>query len=342
MSCNKGGVAALEWYTFKRPLPREATAVRRRTYRRYFWLVPLLLAGLLVGGYGWAFKEVTVVVDGQERVVRTSAGTVGELLGKLGLRAARVEPPEERPLARGTVVNVVTGRHVRLVVQGEEREIFTRGQTVAEVLAEQGMTLAGGLRVEPAPETPVTENMIVRVVRVEHASVVEEVDIPYGIRREPSDSLLKGETRVLRKGRPGLERRVWEVEYHDGQEAGRLLKETQLLAPPVDEVVAVGTVQTISRGGHVLRFSRVLTMLATAYTYTGRNTASGVPPGPGVAAVDPAVIPMGTRLYVDGYGFAVALDRGSSIKGNRIDLFFPEEADAWRWGARWVKVYVLD
>ncbi|MBC7105475.1 MAG: G5 domain-containing protein [Firmicutes bacterium] len=239
-------------------------------------------------------------------------------------------------------MNVITGRHITLVVGGEERQVYTRGQTVAEVLAEQGIAPDGNLRVEPSPETPVTEGMTIRLIKVEYASVVEEVDIPYGIRREPSSRLLKGETQVLRKGKTGLERRVWEVEYHDGQEAGRQLKEARVLAPPVDEVVAVGTTQTISRGGQVLRFSRVLTMLATAYTYTGNNTASGVPPGPGVAAVDPAVIPMGTRLYVEGYGYAVALDRGSSIKGNRIDLFFPEEADAWRWGARWVKVYVLE
>ncbi|MBC7104767.1 MAG: ubiquitin-like domain-containing protein, partial [Firmicutes bacterium] len=92
------GVAAVEWYTFKRPLPREAVAVRRRTRRRYLWLVPVLLAGLLVGGYGWAYREVTVVVDGQQRVLRTTARTVGELLRKLGLRAVAVEPPEEGAL----------------------------------------------------------------------------------------------------------------------------------------------------------------------------------------------------------------------------------------------------
>jgi 3D (Asp-Asp-Asp) domain-containing protein len=62
----------------------------------------------------------------------------------------------------------------------------------------------------------------------------------------------------------------------------------------------------------------------------------------GVAAVDDRVIPMGTRLYVPGYGFAVAADRGSAIKGHRIDLCFDTYAEAIRWGRRKVQVYVLD
>ncbi|MDD4170318.1 MAG: 3D domain-containing protein, partial [Desulfotomaculaceae bacterium] len=82
--------------------------------------------------------------------------------------------------------------------------------------------------------------------------------------------------------------------------------------------------------------------LATGYTYTGNNTASGTAPHYGVAAVDPMVIKMGTRLYVEGYGYATALDRGGAIRGRRIDLFFESYNEAMRWGTRRVKVYVID
>ncbi len=58
--------------------------------------------------------------------------------------------------------------------------------------------------------------------------------------------------------------------------------------------------------------------------------------------VDDRVIPMGTRLYIPGYGFAVAADRGSAIKGNRIDLCFNTYAEAKRWGRRKIKVYLLN
>lgn len=88
-----------------------------------------------------------------------------------------------------------------------------------------------------------------------------------------------------------------------------------------------------------------LQMTATAYTYGCGNgdgvTATGTIPRPGVAAVDPAVIPLGTELYVEGYGYARAEDTGGAIRGARIDLFFPTRETALQWGRRTVEVRVL-
>jgi 3D (Asp-Asp-Asp) domain-containing protein len=82
---------------------------------------------------------------------------------------------------------------------------------------------------------------------------------------------------------------------------------------------------------------RTLTVLATGYALRGR-TASGMPTGWGIAAVDPAVIPLGTRMTVPGYGTAVAADVGGAIRGARIDLWFPSVARARAWGARTVTI----
>jgi 3D (Asp-Asp-Asp) domain-containing protein len=87
---------------------------------------------------------------------------------------------------------------------------------------------------------------------------------------------------------------------------------------------------------------RVLKMTATAYTHTGSPTATGVWPYVGGVAVDPDVIPLGSRLYVEGYGPARAVDTGGLIKGNRIDLFFDTEAECFAFGKREVDVYVLE
>jgi 3D (Asp-Asp-Asp) domain-containing protein len=99
---------------------------------------------------------------------------------------------------------------------------------------------------------------------------------------------------------------------------------------------------------------RVVTMVSTAYdpgpASTGKSpghpaygiTASGMRAGYGVVAVDPRVIPLRTRLYVPGYGYAIAGDTGGAIKGNRIDLGFATYAEAIRWGRRPVEVYILD
>jgi 3D (Asp-Asp-Asp) domain-containing protein/septal ring factor EnvC (AmiA/AmiB activator) len=82
---------------------------------------------------------------------------------------------------------------------------------------------------------------------------------------------------------------------------------------------------------------RQLTVVATAYSLHG-GTASGLPTGPGVVAVDPTVIPLGTRMYIPGYGDGIAADTGTAIKGLRIDLWFPTLAQTYQWGRRTVTI----
>jgi 3D (Asp-Asp-Asp) domain-containing protein len=85
------------------------------------------------------------------------------------------------------------------------------------------------------------------------------------------------------------------------------------------------------------RAGRTLTVLTTGYALRGR-TSSGMPAAYGVAAVDPSVIPLGSRFTVPGYGVAVAADTGSAIRGARVDLWFPSAAHALAWGSRVVTI----
>lgn len=85
--------------------------------------------------------------------------------------------------------------------------------------------------------------------------------------------------------------------------------------------------------------TRTLVVDAVAYHLPGK-TASGLPVGVGVIAVDPTVIPLGTRVFVPGYGPAVAADVGSAIKGNIIDLWMPSTAQARAWGRRTVTITI--
>lgn len=105
------------------------------------------------------------------------------------------------------------------------------------------------------------------------------------------------------------------------------------------------TVETVKSGE--LNYSKVLTMDATSYTDDPAEnggystTRMGTPLRYGVVAVDPSVIPLGTKLYVEGYGYAVAEDTGGAIKGNRIDVCYTDKAKAHAFGRRNVKVYIL-
>jgi 3D (Asp-Asp-Asp) domain-containing protein len=81
---------------------------------------------------------------------------------------------------------------------------------------------------------------------------------------------------------------------------------------------------------------------ATAYTHTGHKTYTGTWPHRGTIAVDPGVIPLGSRLYVEGYGPGVAEDTGGVIKGLKVDLFMETENECWEWGRRIVNVRILE
>jgi 3D (Asp-Asp-Asp) domain-containing protein len=85
-----------------------------------------------------------------------------------------------------------------------------------------------------------------------------------------------------------------------------------------------------------------VTFEATAYTWTGNRTATGTWPSRGTVAVDPEVIPLGTNLYIEGYGEAVAEDTGGAIKGQIIDLYMESEDECLQWGRRQVEVRVIE
>ena len=158
-----------------------------------------------------------------------------------------------------------------------------------------------------------------------------------------------------------MKKSVYAECYVDSKLTSKSLEEEIVYIDPVDEIIEVGTKEYVvatSRGG--FRFETELDMIATAYDLsyesTGKNpgdpyfgiTASGAKAQPGTVAVDPSVIPLGTKLYIastDGspdYGFATALDTGGAIKGNRIDLFMEDGTACDRYGIRQVKVYILE
>jgi len=112
---------------------------------------------------------------------------------------------------------------------------------------------------------------------------------------------------------------------------------SQRLAPPPRVPNAVVSVSVGTAGLTTTASGRTLTVVATGYDLPGR-TATGLPVGWGIAAVDPSVIPLGTRIVVPGYGVAVAADTG--VDGASVDLWFPSAAQALAWGRRTITVAI--
>lgn len=175
---------------------------------------------------------------------------------------------------------------------------------------------------------------------------VKSTPIQAPVRFEFSRLLRPGQIRRAQTGRPGQVKRTFEITVVNGRPVRELVSEERIAATPTIYHMSPAGFGA-SRGSSSRSFTRakVKTMRASAYTPmcgsgTGR-TANGMRAGFGHVAVDRRVIPLGTLLFVEGYGFAIASDTGGAIRGNKIDLCVPTRRDALAFGRRTVTVHVL-
>lgn len=295
--------------------------------------------------------SVQVVVDGRHQATfETRSRTVAEALAGAGIGlspADQVTPERDRLLATvpGGKVHIRRAQLLKVEADGLTRTGYSAATGISAALAELGVTLGELDRVQV--HSPSAGVLDVKVVRVRHEVALETEEVPFETVKRAVDHLPEGTIEELQAGVPGRIERTLRHTYEDGQlTATEVVSETRV-QEPVPRILAYGTAGTVARGGEVYRYRQVLEMRATAYSpgdgYTpGRYTATGILAQRGVAAVDPAVIPLGTRLYVDGYGPALAADTGGAIKGHRIDLAFDTPEEARQYGVQYVKVYILD
>jgi 3D (Asp-Asp-Asp) domain-containing protein len=157
-------------------------------------------------------------------------------------------------------------------------------------------------------------------------------------------NLASGETKIVQEGRKGEKVYETKVVYHHDEEFSkttRLVKST----PPQQEVLAVAqSVNTVETPEGKFNYSQKLTVWATSYDPNCYGcsgiTATGLKAGYGIIAVDPTVIPLGSKVYVPNYGIAIAGDTGGAIKGNKIDLGFDDISKGW-WSSRYTDIYIL-
>ncbi|MBO8141094.1 MAG: DUF348 domain-containing protein [Firmicutes bacterium] len=314
-----------------------------------------VLYGLVMASPSWAILGVTVVDE--DRIVHAEAfrGTVEKALDQLQVpidAGDRIRPGPDAPLAPGMTVAIERAVPAVIAVDGHQRVHRAPARTVAEFLADAGVELGPDDRVIPSPATPVKPDMVIRVIRVRHEEAVRQVPIPYETRRWAEPRWEKGRVGVLRPGRPGVEQQKIRLTYEDGLLVRQAIVERTVVEEPRAEIIGIGTrivVRTLETPSGPIRYTDVLEMDATAYypgpESTGRfadgRTATGLLAGHGVVAVDPSVIRLGTRVYIPGYGIAIAGDTGSAIRGRRIDLGFDTYREAVHYGRRRVLVYIL-
>jgi 3D (Asp-Asp-Asp) domain-containing protein len=235
---------------------------------------------------------------------------------------------------------------VYLIADGKEQWVSTTATTVDKVLSQEKIVLGKMDRCSSRPAAPLKNGMEIRIVRIRQEKTVEKTPVPFTTRQRYTSNIGIGKKSVVTPGKNGERVVVYRDSFKDGKRTDRV-KISERATKPQTQVVMVGVRgMTLASRGYFAN-KRVVEMVATGYGpgengRWGAQTASGLKPGFGVVAVDPRFIPLGTRLYVDGYGYCVAGDTGGAIKGNRIDLGMDNRWEASQVGRRRVKVLILD
>lgn len=297
---------------------------------------------------------VEIVVDNQPQKVWTTVKTVEDLFKDAKVEITehdKVNPSLDTKLTKDMKVEVEKAFQLTLNDGGTEKQVWSTSTTVADFLKGQNVALNELDRVEPGMEEQITANSVVNVVRVEKVTDVVEESVAFGVVRKKDNNIDKGKEKVVTPGQEGKVAKHYEVVLENGKEVSRDLIKTETLADSKDKIVAVGTreiVQQVSRG--TANAAKEFYVSSTAYTAycsgCSGTTATGINlranPNVKVIAVDPSIIPLGTKVYVEGYGYAIAADKGTDIKGYKIDVFFSEKSQAFRWGQRKVKIQILN
>ena len=315
--------------------------------RRWTIVAALLVLSLVVTGFVWAHKKVQIVADGMKLDIRTLHSKPEDVLVQAGVPMG---PRDEyrlstAKLASGTTIAVYRAVPVSVIYQGKTETVTTAKPTVGEVAAALGIAKPN-VKLIPGESTAVAANMQIKAITVTENIVEKESPVLFPIIRHPDGTLEKGDERIVEHGSDGRKTAKIKLIYEDGvQTASETIMET-VLQEPKTQVVRVGTRDIVETSRGTVRFKRVEWMEATAYLPTDGDghgiTATGIRARHGIVAVDPNYLPLGSRLYVPGYGLALAADTGGAIIGDKIDLCMEDASDAWRFGRRTVKVYVLE
>jgi len=325
------------------------------------FVVMLLLTCVILTMFNMK-KAISVIVDGKAIQVTTLKSSVNQILksNNIALGAKdQITVSLDSRVKDGDKIYIKKAVNVKVAVDGKELNIQTAESTVGDMLKAENIVLSDEDRITPSKSDTLKSGLKVEITRVNTENLQEIKAINFATEFKSSSDLNEGTKKVIQKGKVGEKVITSAVVYENGKEVSRNLVSEKLKAEPVKEIIALGTtnVYSPSRGGDI-SYTKKLKVRATAYTAdyncTGKGpgdpdlgiTSTGKrarrnPSGYSTIAVDPRVIPLGTKLWVDGYGLAIAEDIGGAIKGNKIDLYYDSSGETWKWGSQNVDVYIL-
>lgn len=301
-------------------------------------------------------KTITVNNGRSSYEVKTSAATASELekSGAVGLMPTDSVMSDNNKIADGGEYDVKNAYLINVHADGAVYPVYLSKGTVYDAITAAGLTMDADDLCYPLANVELWDGIKITVTRVSTVYTSERTEIPYETEKIENKYLKPSEEVVTVEGIPGEKTVNKVITYHDGKVYSESITETNI-RPAVNKVVECGVWNLKKSGlnsaaaigsvnGH--NYSMVIDGQATAYCDKG-TTASGLRSQVGVVAVDPRVIPLGTRLYIESpdgswsYGVCVAGDTGGAIKGNIVDLFYNTYNECIQFGRRSCRIYVL-
>lgn len=313
-------------------------------------------------------KSTYVISDGDQITVHTTYETdPANVLTEAGVELDHIDTYTVAPGAGVSEITVQRGQRLTIDLFGQELQAVSYNETVGQLLERLELELGENALMSVPVDAIASEGMVIQIytTTVDTDTDTYTVEIPFETVYQNTDYLPAGTEVILTQGVNGTKVCVDELTLINGNETDRVLLSEDVIQAPVTQIVAVGTGDGSSKSGapligdgviitpegKVLHFDSVGVFEATAYMtmppYTYDTTATGTKVHVGTVAVDPTVIPYGTKMYIvsaDGtivYGEGTAEDCGPAIKNDRIDVFYFTFAECSAFARRDCYVYFL-
>ena len=302
-------------------------------------------------------KANTIVIDncGVKQTISLAKGTVEEVLKRTGITLTEnqyVTPSLNTVITGDMNIFVYNAKTVNLTTNGVEMSVKVPEGTVENALNVLGYEIGEDDILNVDKNAQVEDSMNIVYKKVTYVDEVSTEKIPYDTIEKDSDEILTGESEVSQNGADGEKQITKRCKYIDGKYDSTKVIDEKVVKEPTDKIVLNGTKRatTTDSSGAPVSYSYMVTGSGTAYTAApGALTATGAEVFEGGVAVNPNIIPYGSRLYIEAadgshvYGYATAVDTGGALMDGSaiVDLFYFSYDDCVSFGRRDVNVYVL-
>jgi len=300
-------------------------------------------------------RNISIEDGDQTKTVRLAQGTIDNALQLAGVAYTKddeITPAVDTPIGADTNVEIIRAKAIHIKTKKKSYQVMLATGTVGDALTKAGLVFDKQDQISPSIYTHIKDGMEISFTSVDVKKVSHTETIGFETIKKKDKTINRGTTKVSQQGKEGVRTIVEEVKYEDGVEVSRKTVSDKITTKAVNKIILEGTkvpvnpaVENLPKGGptkSMIKTTMVIDQI-TAYTHTGKRTATGKWPMVGMCAVNPKLIPYGTKLYIPGYGYAVAEDTGANNADlSSIDVFMDTYEECIRWGRKRNRtVYIL-